>query len=116
MDGRHLEKLFGIRTMRLVNDFVAAGYGTLTLRKDEVKVLQEGEEDLSKPIGVIGAGTGQFSTTPWVCCQSACLPRVLGGRGRGCMPHFKFAGGSSSPAGRPSYSQPTWFCLQYAHI
>lgn len=52
--------------MRLVNDFVAAGYGTLTLQKDEVKVLQEGEEDLSKPIGVIGAGTGlgQVFMTP----------------------------------------------------
>lgn len=46
ISGRVLEKQFGIATMRLVNDFVAAGYGTLTLAKDEVKVLQEGEEDL----------------------------------------------------------------------
>ena len=56
VEGRKLETQFGIGRMRLVNDFVAAGYGTLTLRKDEVKVLQEGEEDFSKPIGVIGAG------------------------------------------------------------
>jgi len=55
---RELETIFGIKTIRLVNDFVANGYGTLTLDDSECVVLQEGKEDRSAPIGVIGAGTG----------------------------------------------------------
>ena len=41
IDGADLEKTLGIQRVRLVNDFVGAGYGLLTLDKHELHTLQE---------------------------------------------------------------------------
>ena len=51
LSGRELESRFGIATVRLVNDFVAAGYGLLTLGPEETRTLQEGEVDARSPLG-----------------------------------------------------------------
>lgn len=59
MDGANLEKQLGIQRVRLVNDFLAVGYGLLTLdEKVDCNVLQEGLKDPRAPIACIGAGTG----------------------------------------------------------
>lgn len=66
ISGRSIESAFKIGKVRLVNDFVAAGYGTLTLDETHVRTLQKGHADSTKPIAVIGAGTGlgQVFMTP----------------------------------------------------
>eukprot|EP00730_Choanoeca_flexa_P017893 TRINITY_DN8663_c0_g1_i2.p1 TRINITY_DN8663_c0_g1~~TRINITY_DN8663_c0_g1_i2.p1 ORF type:complete len:419 (+),score=108.56 TRINITY_DN8663_c0_g1_i2:124-1380(+) len=53
-----LERKFGINHVRLVNDFVANGYGLLTLDTSEYTVVREGKPDRERPIALIGAGTG----------------------------------------------------------
>ncbi|CAN0197591.1 unnamed protein product, partial [Laminaria digitata] len=58
-----IEERFNIATVRLVNDFVAAGYGLLTLDIDtECITLQAGERKQGAPIGCIGSGTGLGET------------------------------------------------------
>ncbi len=48
-----------IPVVRLVNDFLAVGYGILTLDEDkECVTLQQGKKDHNAPIACIGAGTG----------------------------------------------------------
>lgn len=53
-----LQDSFHIGTVVLVNDFVANGYGLLTLQRSEYEEIEEGEPDDHAPIALIGAGTG----------------------------------------------------------
>ncbi len=43
---------------RLINDFVAVGYGVLGLSEQDLYTLQPGSPDANAPTAVIGAGTG----------------------------------------------------------
>lgn len=59
INGFEIAQVLGIQTVKLVNDFLAIGYGLLTL--DEAKecvVLQNAKKNLTAPIACIGAGTG----------------------------------------------------------
>ncbi|KAG2851196.1 hypothetical protein PC129_g24245, partial [Phytophthora cactorum] len=58
IDGSSLEKELGIKTVRLINDFAAMGYGLLTLRPHEYMVLNDAPKDETAPMATIGAGTG----------------------------------------------------------
>jgi glucokinase len=59
IDGDEIGKQLNIQKVRLINDFLAVGYGLLTLdEKTECICLQEGERKSSSPIACIGAGTG----------------------------------------------------------
>ena len=59
IDGADLEKTLGIQRVRLVNDFVANGYGLLTLdHEKECVCLQRAPHVAGAPIACIGAGTG----------------------------------------------------------
>lgn len=61
INGFKLSAELFIPSVILVNDFVAQGYGLLTLDRDdkaEVTVLQEGTPQYGAPIACIGAGTG----------------------------------------------------------
>ncbi|CAH0476997.1 unnamed protein product [Peronospora belbahrii] len=58
IDGSSLEKQFGIKHVKLINDFAAMGYGLLTLRPHEYIVLNDAPKDESAPMATIGAGTG----------------------------------------------------------
>ncbi|CAB1109771.1 unnamed protein product [Ectocarpus sp. CCAP 1310/34] len=63
IDGAEIEEMFSITSVRLVNDFVAAGYGLLTLDIDaECAMLQAGDRQEGAPIGCIGSGTGLGET------------------------------------------------------
>lgn len=57
VDGEELQTVLGIGKVQLVNDFVALGYGLLTLDHDkECVVLQSGVRSVKAPIACIGAG------------------------------------------------------------
>ena len=59
IDGDMIGKQLGIKRVRLVNDFLAAGYGLLTLNEStECIVLQKAKKNPLAPIACIGAGTG----------------------------------------------------------
>jgi glucokinase len=59
IDGDEIAVSFSIRTVSLINDFLAMGYGILTLDEDkECVALQKGERHSDAPIACIGAGTG----------------------------------------------------------
>lgn len=58
IDGHDLESQLGIATVLLVNDFVAMGYGLLTLHDDECAVINNVPRVIGAPIATIGAGTG----------------------------------------------------------
>lgn len=59
IDGDMISTFFGIPVVRLVNDFVANGYGLLCLNESsECVVLQSGTKNPNAPIACIGAGTG----------------------------------------------------------
>jgi len=62
IDGNAVEADMGIASVRLVNDFVANGYGLLTLDEgpgsEEVVVLQDAPRVKRGVIACIGAGTG----------------------------------------------------------
>eukprot|EP00752_Nemacystus_decipiens_P001395 g1380.t1 len=63
VDGAEIEERFNIARVRLVNDFVAAGYGLLTLDIDtECATVQAGERKPGTPIACIGSGTGLGET------------------------------------------------------
>ena len=63
ISGDGLQKAFGIQKMRLVNDFVANGYGLLTLdHAKECVCLQSAPKQPGAPIACIGAGTGLGET------------------------------------------------------
>ena len=59
VDGDALSRRLGIRGgVTLINDFVGAGYGLLTLQPSEYITLQEGEPAEGAPVALVGAGTG----------------------------------------------------------
>jgi glucokinase len=53
-----LAQELGITQVRLINDFVAIGFGVLGLTGRDVHTLQAAPSDPAAPIAVIGAGTG----------------------------------------------------------
>ncbi|KAL3928923.1 MAG: hypothetical protein SGPRY_002183 [Prymnesium sp.] len=50
--------MFGIPRVELINDFVAQGYGLLTLGPNECIKLNNVEKKEGAPIACVGAGTG----------------------------------------------------------
>lgn len=59
INGNDIQETFKIRTVKLVNDFVAVGYGLLTLNEEtECVELQKAPKVPGAPIACIGAGTG----------------------------------------------------------
>lgn len=63
IDGNGIKDEFGIEAIELVNDFVANGYGLLSLLPQELSVLQEGKgpahgDATDVPVALVGAGTG----------------------------------------------------------
>jgi glucokinase len=59
LDGQKLACEFNIPVVQLINDFLAVGYGLLTLKEDtECVCLQKVEKKVTSPIACIGAGTG----------------------------------------------------------
>ena len=59
IDGDKIGEELRIKKVLLINDFVAAGYGVLTLNTDvECITLQRAEKQVNAPIACIGAGTG----------------------------------------------------------
>jgi len=77
INGDELATALGIKSIKLINDFLAVGYGLLTLGGEhDILVLQEGERNLSAPIACIGAGTGlgQCYLTPSKDGSYQCFP------------------------------------------
>ena len=71
--------LNSIVVCRIINDFVAQGYGCLTLQPGEVKELTPGSSKLIDPMGpkvCVGAGTGlgECFLTPDVDGNYTCFP------------------------------------------
>lgn len=58
LDSAGLAEEFGIPAVELVNDFVANGYGVLTLTPEETVVVQDGKAVRGGVMALIGAGTG----------------------------------------------------------
>ena len=58
LNGERLEEELHIGKVRLINDFVAVGYGILGLTTDDLHTLQTGHPHADGPIAVLGAGTG----------------------------------------------------------
>lgn len=58
IDGHALEKKHKIGRLELINDFVAQGYGILTLGPHEVKALNNATPREGSPMACLGAGTG----------------------------------------------------------
>jgi len=59
LEAAALSKELGIQHVCLINDFVAQGYGILTLDDDtEVDVIQKARKLEGAPMAVLGAGTG----------------------------------------------------------
>lgn len=57
-DADDIERACGISSVRLINDFVAVGYGIETLDHSDMVTLQHGDEKPRAPRVVLGAGTG----------------------------------------------------------
>jgi len=77
LDGSDIAKELGIKSVKLVNDFVAAGYGLLTLNKEtECVTIQKGKAQSDAPIACIGAGTGlgECFLAPDSSGQYTCFP------------------------------------------
>jgi glucokinase len=58
ISGRALAAEIGIPRTRIINDFVAVGYGIELLGPSDLVTLQEGRPEPQGPIALIGAGTG----------------------------------------------------------
>jgi glucokinase len=58
VDADEIERECGISRVRLINDFVAVGYGIESLDAADVVTLQAGQEKAKVPRAVLGAGTG----------------------------------------------------------
>lgn len=59
IDGKVISSEFGIKSVLLINDFLAVGYGLLTLDEaNDCIVLQKADKVSTAPIACIGAGTG----------------------------------------------------------
>ena len=77
IDGDEIAAAFQIRTVSLINDFLAMGYGILTLDEEkECVALQKAEKVRSAPIACIGAGTGlgECFLTPDSSGKYTCFP------------------------------------------
>lgn len=53
-----IEKKFALKSLRLINDFHAAGHGVMTLGEQSLISLQAAEPVANGTVAVIGAGTG----------------------------------------------------------
>ncbi|HTM11223.1 MAG TPA: glucokinase [Verrucomicrobiae bacterium] len=58
VDGRAVARALGLKTVALLNDLEAAGYGAGILDKSEFKILNAGSFDPQANMGFIAAGTG----------------------------------------------------------
>jgi glucokinase len=58
IDGAFLSENLRIGQVGLINDFVAVAMGVPLLDADDFIVINEGEEDETAPIAILGAGTG----------------------------------------------------------
>jgi len=58
IDGPALEERFNLPCVEVINDFVAQGYGVLTLADSEVVQMAGPEPAPGAPIACVGAGTG----------------------------------------------------------
>lgn len=58
LETQRLSKALNIPRVRMINDFVAVGYGVLGLTTADLHTLQAGKPKPNDPIAVIGAGTG----------------------------------------------------------
>jgi glucokinase len=58
IDGPALQERFGIVYVEVINDFVAQGYGVLTLGDDEVIQISGAEPTRGAVVACVGAGTG----------------------------------------------------------
>ena len=58
IDGHQLAQDLHLPFVTLINDFAAVGYGIFGLPSSAFKTLQAGQVDHTKPIAVLGAGTG----------------------------------------------------------
>ncbi|NEQ51717.1 MAG: glucokinase [Leptolyngbya sp. SIO3F4] len=58
LSGGRIADELGLKTVELINDFAAVGYGVLGLTSDDLVTLQAGNLDDQAPIAIIGAGTG----------------------------------------------------------
>jgi len=55
---QRLKQALGLETVRLINDFLAVGYGVAGLGPEDYYTLQAGEPQTDAPIAILGAGTG----------------------------------------------------------
>jgi glucokinase len=58
LDGDRIQDDLTLDQVRLINDFVAVGYGIEGLEPSHIDTLQAGEPQVDAPIAIIGAGTG----------------------------------------------------------
>lgn len=58
LDGDRIQDDLALDRVKLINDFVAVGYGIEGLESADIHTLQAGEPQVNAPIGIIGAGTG----------------------------------------------------------
>lgn len=62
INGHHIQRDFNIQSVLLINDFVANGYGLLSLTDREITTVQRGSPSapdmFSAPVALVGAGTG----------------------------------------------------------
>ena len=58
VDGCKLAESLKMQSVQLINDFVANGYGLLSLGEEDTYTLQEGQRKPNGVIAMLGAGTG----------------------------------------------------------
>lgn len=58
VDAAEAAEIAGVPSLRLVNDFVAAGYGILQLDDNQAAEIQSARPKPGAPIAILGAGTG----------------------------------------------------------
>lgn len=58
LSGERIADELGLKTVELINDFAAVGYGVLGLKPEDLVTLQTGHVNANAPIAIIGAGTG----------------------------------------------------------
>ena len=76
INGGEIADATGITHVEIINDFVAQGYGILTLGKGDVKQLNDAQPLSGAPIACLGAGTGlgECFLTPGPGGQYCCWP------------------------------------------
>lgn len=58
LSGERLASELNLKTVELINDFAAVGYGVIGLKSEDLVTLQTGHLNPQAPIAIIGAGTG----------------------------------------------------------